>query len=536
MDKIAARMMALFSGLENVHGTHGTPDKEGLKWGIKRTARTLREPVTEELWVAHLCGERPLGVVPIRADGTCVWGSIDVDQYDTDLMELVRKVERQGYPLVCCRSKSGGLHLFLFLAEPQPAAQVQSQLREMAAKLGVAGSEIFPKQTQLNAERGDAGSWMVVPYYGDTFGGRLREQVGLRPGGGEMVVEDFILVAEAMRKRVWNPDVVAAPLATEASRPFADGPRCLENIMEAGGGKFQEGGRNNSMLMVGIYLKKKHPDDWERRLEEMNHELFDPPLVSDEVASAIRSLKQKDYQYTCKTEPMCQHCDATLCRSRRYGVGAGGGYPVIEGLTRVDYDPPEFHVTTPFGRVTVKMKELYRFDFFNSLCGEQTGRVFTLPPKKQADWLAVIDAAMQEAVVVEPPLDLAPGMEFLEHLAEFLRNRGRAQKRTDMLIGQPWKDLEDDDDGRRSMVDGRPVYWFQMKELVLFLKREGCPMPRNKVADLIRHFGGGAKVLKVGRGHPLRVWWIEAGDDSVVERVARREAPGGGLPTAAQVI
>src|SRR5207253_147396 len=105
-----------------------------------------------------------------------------------------------------------------------------------------------------------------------------------------------------------------------------------------------------------------------------------------------------------------------------------------------------------------------------------------------------------------------------------------------MLLGRPWRDFEDDDDGRRSMVEGRPVYWFQMKELVAFLKREGCPTARAKVADLIRHFGGGAKVLKVGKHRVLRVWWIEAGDDSVVERVARREVPGGALPTAAQTI
>ena len=90
----ARRMMALFTGLEGVHGTHGVPDREGAKWGIKRTARTLREPVTEDLWRQHLAGERPLGVVPIAADDTCLWGSIDVDNYDINFIEMVRRVER----------------------------------------------------------------------------------------------------------------------------------------------------------------------------------------------------------------------------------------------------------------------------------------------------------------------------------------------------------------------------------------------------------------------------------------------------------
>src|SRR5205823_3164565 len=115
-------------------GTHSVPDREGLKWSIKSTARTLREPVTVELWRQHLAGERPLGVVPIRADGTCVWSSIDVDQYDTDLTAIVGKVERAKLPLVSCVSKSGGLHLFRFYASPTPAADAIGELRSMAAE------------------------------------------------------------------------------------------------------------------------------------------------------------------------------------------------------------------------------------------------------------------------------------------------------------------------------------------------------------------------------------------------------------------
>lgn len=153
--------MALFRGLDGVHGTHGEPNQEGLKWAIKKTARTLREPVTVELWEQHLSGDRPLGVVPICAGDVCWWGSIDVDQYDTDLVELVARVERAGLPLVPCRSKSGGLHLFMFLAEPQPADALQVLLRDLAARLGVGGSEVFPKQATIRTDRGTpaTGSW-----------------------------------------------------------------------------------------------------------------------------------------------------------------------------------------------------------------------------------------------------------------------------------------------------------------------------------------------------------------------------------------
>jgi hypothetical protein len=44
----AARFAALFRGLDGVRGTHGEPelDENGVKWTIKKTARTLREQIT----------------------------------------------------------------------------------------------------------------------------------------------------------------------------------------------------------------------------------------------------------------------------------------------------------------------------------------------------------------------------------------------------------------------------------------------------------------------------------------------------------
>jgi hypothetical protein len=128
--------MALFSGHEDAHGTHGEPEQKGLKWEIKSTAKTLREPVTTELWRKHLAGERPLGVIPIRWDSTCSWGSIDVDDYTNDLLGLISRVAQEKLPLVPCRSKSRGLHLFLFTTAPVAADVMQSALRNMAASLG----------------------------------------------------------------------------------------------------------------------------------------------------------------------------------------------------------------------------------------------------------------------------------------------------------------------------------------------------------------------------------------------------------------
>ena len=52
-----------------------------------------------------------------------------------------------------CRSKSGGAHVFLFTDSFAPAALFRSKLKDMAAKLGYANAEIFPKQNKVDMKK-----------------------------------------------------------------------------------------------------------------------------------------------------------------------------------------------------------------------------------------------------------------------------------------------------------------------------------------------------------------------------------------------
>jgi putative DNA primase/helicase len=194
------RFAALFYGNQDHHGTHGKPDwdEQKQKWKIKSTAQTIPGAVTTDHWKAHLEGRRPLGVVPIRRDSTCSWGSIDIDDYELDAVEVIIKVRRLKYPLIPCRSKSGGLHLFLFLREPESAAAVSKKLKGIAAALGYPDAEIFPKQEELS-DAGAHGSWILLPYLGTDFGGKLRWQRGIKDAGSEMTLREFLNAAEAVR-------------------------------------------------------------------------------------------------------------------------------------------------------------------------------------------------------------------------------------------------------------------------------------------------------------------------------------------------
>lgn len=513
--------MDLFRGMEGAHGTHGPPDRDGLKWTIKRTAKTLREPVTEELWQQHLDGSRPLGVIPIMEDNCCYWGSIDVDQYDINLLDVIAAVEAQKLPLVPCRSKSGGLHLFLFLSTPQPAADVLAVLREIAASIGQGGSEIFPKQSQVLVERGDFGNWMVMPYYGGTFDGKLMEQVGLRRTGAEMLVQEFITTARQMQVDGDAFSALATKRKTAARAPvrprragrpmgedFEDGPPCLQHLAHQG---VPSGGQNNTLLMMGIYYKMADPENWQQRLEEANQKYLRPPGSSQGLQGVIRQLAKKDYNYTCRTEPMKSFCDSAICRVRRFGVGDEGNFPPISGLSKLATDPVIWFVDVDGYRLEVSTDQLINYVKFHSVCVEQLGKCYQL--MKQSDWLRVVANVMDTATTIEAPSDMSETERFREMLEEWLTNRQRGNTKEDLLLGRPWEDT----DTQR--------YYFRMAYLQQFLTREGMrDVPRNRIGRRIEQMGGHHTNMTI-KGKFINVWWVPTSLMSKTPEVDAPEVP-----------
>src|SRR5208282_5058736 len=104
--------------------------------------------------------------------------------------------------------------------------------------LGHAGAEVFPKQVALVHER-DQGNWLVMPYFGGDFDGKLQMQFGLKKSGGEMTLGEFLRAAEAARTSTAEVRVArgGGPRGRGASAngrspptPFADGPPCLQHL------------------------------------------------------------------------------------------------------------------------------------------------------------------------------------------------------------------------------------------------------------------------------------------------------------------
>lgn len=508
-DEQVEKMMAFFAGNADAHGTHGVPTSNGLKWEIKSTAKTLREPVTLEVWRQHLEGTRPLGVVPINDEAQCWWGSIDIDEYDSDLLTMVRSAEK--YPLVPCRSKSGGLHLFLFVSEPVPAGDMQAVLRAVSASIGKAGSEIFPKQSEVLAHRGDVGNWIVMPYYGDTYGGKLQEQVGLKKTGSTMTLQEFITLVQSKRLDATEFAALANSTrqgkvaaitkgrggkgkvgGTSGNGPFGDGPPCLQHMSASG---FPEGGRNNALFMVGLYLKRSNPSEWKRMLEQDNQAYMRPPLTSDEVTAVRKQLEKKEYEYTCGVEPMKGHCDSGLCRTRKFGVGDTGEYPDISCMTRYETEPTIWFVTVAGRRIEVSTENLISYTRFQSVAADKLNRFFS--PMKQADWLKILNEVSKTAEILDPPQGTSSTDIMHELLTEFLTNRSRGERMEDLLMGRPVLNEE------------HKRYYFRAQDLEAFIdkKKVKKEYTRAKLAWYIRSKDGGDSRLRIGKKQ-VSVWWI----------------------------
>jgi hypothetical protein len=507
-----ARLAALYAGYDAAYGKHGAPDQRTTtgKQPIKATARTVRAPVTPELWTAHVAGAEPLGIIPIRADGTCSWGCIDVDVYDMRLEALVAEVEQYGWPLVVCRSKSGGGHVFLFLREPSPAADVVAWLTAAAAAMGRGQAEIFPKQTEILAERGDTGNWLNMPY----LGGDATERYCVKPSGFAMTLGEFLDYAEGRRVSLRDLPVPRAkakktvgPRAADNSGPMAGAPPCLQHLTGTG---FPDGTRNSGLFALGVFAQKKFGSEWRSRVREFNQSFMVPPLPDDEVETLIGNLGRKEYNYQCKAQPCVSYCDAGACRRQEFGVGQGENFPNLSDVSVLGTDERLWFVNVDGHRVVLTTRQFKNYSEFTTVCFETHRKVYF--NMKQNEWIRIIAPLVESAVVIDMPEDVSASGQFMELLEEFLNDRHRAQAPEGILNGKPYYD---DEAGR---------HLFKLSHLAEHLEKRGFrTWGRNMIGSKLREIGGDFFQFW-GKNRNIKCWQVPA---SLFEGHAKEPLPPG---------
>jgi len=423
----------LFNGLDRAYGTYIVTEKEGEK--LAGQARTLQQKVTDDIWELHLSGERSLGVIPIRDDWTCMFAAIDIDTYPLDHKELEEKIKMLGLPLVVCRSKSGGAHLYLFIRSPGAMASiVRPKLAEWAAELGFSGVEIFPKQDELKSKE-DVGNWINMPY----FGGDNDELRYAIINGKRANIKDFI--KHAKEKSITHKQIKEFQVAGPTNELLEGCPPCLSSLARNG---FPSGNRNVALFSLGVFARKKWEDEWKDKLVEINEEFMNPPVSAGEVAQIIRNLDKKSYFYKCNDAPINAVCQKSLCMLQKYGIG-GDDVDMdfkIEGSTRILTEDIYYIATVNGRRVHFDAHALCGQHAFRVTVMRQTGQM--VPNMKARQFGALIMKITTEAQEVEAPQQSGRRGVLVQEFLQIASGGNTADSWTQCLSGLP---LRDDDGG-----------------------------------------------------------------------------------------
>lgn len=488
--ELLEQFMALFRGFENGHGQHRLFAEADETGKLKGHASTKTGGATSKEYKAHLSGSgTSLGIIPLLANNKCWLGAIDVDvKGERPLKESVealeKRVRKMELPLVVCRSKSGGAHLYLFGIEPLDAKGLITKLRELAAILGYGGTEIFPKQSSRVDEK-DFGNWINIAYYGVTTK-EGTERFCIRNGKPIKSLEDFIKYANLMRvdnKALGKIDVPLSDL-------FKDGPPCLQHLATFG---FEQGGRNNSLYNIGVYLKKKRPDNWHDDLHDQNQKLMKPPLDNQEVTQVIRNLERKDYFYTCTVPPICNHCDKKLCATREFGItfgkDAGELFP-IDNITKcVSRDSVRWYAEHNSTRVELTTEQLLSPTLLQRVFLDRFSVVIVIG--KQRDWVLRLKELMETCDTVSDPDDASRQGQFENLVANYFENSRPARNRDELIKGNSYSE------------EGK--VFFRSEDLINYLTIKRFQHSVHEIWMWIKQMKGESKQVRI-KGKMLRVW------------------------------
>ena len=415
----------IFKGLERAHGVTklGTSNGNGEK--VKGQSFVKREPVTDQLWNNHLKGIDSLGVIPINDDNNCKWGCIDIDSYaGFDHLKLINKIKNLKLPLIVFRSKSGGAHVFLFTSEYVEAKLMRDKLNQIKAILGYGGSEVFPKQTELKS-KDDTGNFLNLPY----FNGDRTTRYAFHRTGQAATIDAFFGLYETTKVITVDNIKVERPTSE-----YSDAPPCIETLSI---NKIDEGGRNNVLFHFGTYAKQKWPSEWKSKVIMFNATAMKKPMADSEVQIVINQHDKKDWGYKCKDTPMCNMCDKTLCRTRKYGIGQEILFPGLTDLQVIDLEDPYYYLNVDGERLYLEnVKYLRQQSLFQEACMKQLRN--RPPTLKEKDWVTITNLLLHNAEVTEPAEGLRTEDQLQNHLEEFCLNRQVSTDKNDLKKGGVW--------------------------------------------------------------------------------------------------
>jgi hypothetical protein len=359
---------------------------------------------------------------------TNVYGVVlDIDSYaGFDHQKLINKIKLLKLPLVVFRSKSGGAHVFCFTTVPVTAQLMRDKLLSVSAVLGYGGSEVFPKQVELKSEE-DTGNFLNLPY----FNGDDTTRYAFLENGEAAGMSGFYDLYE---RNKLTPEALERLEIKRPESEFSDGPPCIESLTQ---NKLTDG-RDRVIYQYIQYAKRKWPEDWQNRINQFNYKYFETPLDDKTIQDKIKFHGKKELGFKCNEEPMCNHCDKKLCRSRKFGIGGESIFPELSDLQKVELDEPYYWVNVDGERV--------KLDNIDCLMDQRlfrrtvTKQINKKPSRiKPNEFDKYVDLLLAGVEIVKAPQGSSILDQLQDHLEEFCTNRtAKSTTKEDILRGNVW--------------------------------------------------------------------------------------------------
>jgi len=467
-----SRLFEIFPGLHRAYGQFFITERKGPK--LDGYGKTIREKYDEKLWVEHLNGKIGLGVIPINEDNKCKWGCLDVDDYSVNIEKISKQFVKKN--LIVCRSKSGGAHIFIFTKKFVSAKSMINKLKDISKAFGFVKYDLRPQQTQL-LNQDDVGSWLNMPY----FNGDETDRYALYDGKA-LSLKHFI---EWVNKFSVNSldDIKLDFIKKEnkSNQILPGGPPCLQDLLSQGA--LGEGGRNNGLFNIGVYLRKRFPEEWQEKLEEYNDEYIDPPLKPREFTTVLNSLDKKSYNYKCKDSPINSVCNKTKCLTCEYGISDDGTMPVLNSITKILTNPPQYFLTLNERKIgPLSSKQIYNFLDFKQVVFENLDML--LPKINDKLWTESVNDLMSRVITVEAPKDSSNEGRLLDLLERFCTGSTSSTEAEDILRGKAIVNSQNTEfriNDLMEFLDRHRFKEFKLNEITAYLKNLGAEHSGKKI-------------------------------------------------------
>lgn len=306
------QFFTLFKGNTSFYNRNSLPKERPEGGKFKTDIITVKEPLTKEIIAEHLEGNIGIGFSPITTDNKVYECILDIDCYDERLNKMFNIIREYELPIIPFRSKSGGLHCYIFFSKAISAKSARELLERIVNTFslediyGKGKVELFPKQETLKT--GSCGSCICLPYFNieNTYNG-MTDCFGNEYSFTEALtyIPKHMTTLEAIKEKL-------------ETLPFSDSPPCLQKVILAHLLGEEDSGRNNFLFSFAVYAKKKYGEGFETYVSEVNS-TFACPLEDSVVAQICNSISTNEYYYKCK-ELSC-YCNKSLCKKREFGLG-----------------------------------------------------------------------------------------------------------------------------------------------------------------------------------------------------------------------